>query len=126
MEVIMTTARRWQDWVNLLLGAWLVVSPWALDYAGDAASAAWNAYAVGLAVAGFAGIAVYMPKAWQEGASIVLGIWLILAPWLLGFNTHFAASLNAVLVGLLVAGLATWAMLRDGDFDKGWHQHRTT
>lgn len=121
----MTTARRWQDWVNLLLGAWLVASPWALGYAGDVPSAAWNAYALGLAIAGFSAFAVYMPKAWEEGASIVLGIWLILSPWLLGFNPYFAASLNSVVVGLLVAGLATWAMLLDGEFDKWWHRRLT-
>lgn len=122
----MTTTRRWQDWVNVLLGAWLIVSPWALGYAGEVPSALWNAYALGLAVAGFAGLAVYMPKAWEEGASIALGVWLILSPWLLGFNTHLAASLNSVLVGLLVAGLATWAMLRDGEFHRWWQQHLTT
>lgn len=122
----MTTTRRWQDWVNLLLGVWLVVSPWALNYAGDVRSAASNAYLLGLAIVVFAALAVYMPKAWEEAVSIVLGIWMIIAPWVLGFNTHIAVLLNAVVVGLLVAGLATWAMLRDSEFDKWRQRHLST
>ena len=30
--------RRWQDWVNLLLGAWLFISPWVLLNAGGYAT----------------------------------------------------------------------------------------
>src|SRR5687767_2853564 len=53
-------ARRWQDWANLVLGAWLFVSPWALSYDGIAA---WNAHGVGVGVVVFALTAAYVPKA---------------------------------------------------------------
>lgn len=41
---------RWQDWTNLVLGAWLFVALWLFAFAGVAA-AAWKAWIVGLVVA---------------------------------------------------------------------------
>ncbi|MDN2566868.1 SPW repeat protein [Aquibium sp. A9E412] len=43
----MARMAEWEEWANLVLGAWLFVSPWALAYAAEQ-SAAWNAYIVGL------------------------------------------------------------------------------
>jgi hypothetical protein len=37
----------WEDWGNLVLGAWLFASPWILGYVG---SGAWNAWIVGAVV----------------------------------------------------------------------------
>jgi hypothetical protein len=36
----------WEDWVNLVLGAWLFISPWIFGYVGEA-NAAWNSFIVG-------------------------------------------------------------------------------
>lgn len=41
--------RKWQDWANLVLGLWLVLSPWILGFSGTS-SATWNAVLLGLAV----------------------------------------------------------------------------
>lgn len=41
----------WEEWVNLALGVWLVVSPWVLGFAGDGA-ATWNHVIVGILVGG--------------------------------------------------------------------------
>src|SRR5215470_19223722 len=30
-------SNRWQDWLNLILGAWLFISPWVLGFANTAA-----------------------------------------------------------------------------------------
>jgi hypothetical protein len=37
---------QWEDWVNLVLGAWLFISPWIYGYSGTT-DAAWNSYIVG-------------------------------------------------------------------------------
>ena len=29
-------SNRWQDWLNLILGAWLFISPWVLGFANTA------------------------------------------------------------------------------------------
>ena len=47
-------------------------------------------------------------KHWQDPANAVLGAWLILAPWVLGFDNHTTALANAVATGgaLLAVGVA--------------------
>jgi len=68
------TTRRWQDWLNLALGAWLFLSPWLMQY-GDFTGAAWNAHLLGLAIMVFAAWALYKPSPWQEVVSMAFG-WL--------------------------------------------------
>ena len=39
----------WEEWVNIVLGVWVAISPWTFGYAKDA-SLLWNSLVVGLAV----------------------------------------------------------------------------
>jgi ABC-type molybdate transport system permease subunit len=112
--------QRWQDWANLVLGLWLFVSPWALNYA-EVQNAAWNAYVLGVAIVVFAAIAAYMPKAWEEMVNTLLGVWLILSPYVIGFATHTMVAFHTVVVGVLVTAFAVWAMFSDREFEKYWH-----
>lgn len=112
--------KRWQDWVNLILGLWLFVSPWVLAYAMEPA-AAWNAYIMGAAIVVFAAIAAYMPKAWEEMINTVLGVWLVLSPYFLGFASQTMIAAHTVVVGVLVTIFAVWAMFSDREFEKYWH-----
>jgi hypothetical protein len=50
----------------------------------------------------------------------ILGVWLIVSPWLLGFSDLFAAMLNAVIVGAAVLILAVWALGTDKDIGGWW------
>lgn len=43
----------WQEWINIALGIWLVVSPWALGFQATAALR-WNAVVTGAVVAALA------------------------------------------------------------------------
>jgi hypothetical protein len=117
--------RRWQDWVNALVGLWLFASPWVMGYAADSPSAAWNAYLLGAAIVIFAAVAVSMPKAWEEWINMILAAWLVISPWALGFASAGRVGLNAVVCGLVVGALATWAMMADRDFERWWHDHHT-
>ena len=53
-------------------------------------------------------------REWQDWCNLLLGIWLCLSPWLLGFADHRAAAENVVAVGILVivAEVFTFSMLR--------------
>jgi hypothetical protein len=42
------------------------------------------------------------PKQWQDWSSWLLGIWLLLSPWMLSFDSESTATRNAVLVGALL------------------------
>lgn len=117
--------KRWQDWLNLLLGLWLFVSPWALGFT-DQSTAAWNAYIFGIAIMLFAVLAIYSIKAREEWVNMVLGFWLLLSPWALRFSATMTPAIDTVTVGALVAALATWAMAKDVGFQKWWHDHHHT
>jgi len=39
----------WEEWVNLVAGAWLFISPWVLKFSGDKTTL-WNALIVGALV----------------------------------------------------------------------------
>jgi hypothetical protein len=117
-------SKRWQDGLNALLGLWMVASPSILGFAVAESPAARTAWVLGLAIIIFAGIAVYMPKAWEEAINILLGLCLIASPWALGYAGQATPATNAMIVGLLVTALAIWAMLTDTAVQKWWHDRR--
>lgn len=103
------TNKRWQDWVNLILGVWMFLSPWLLRYS-DLSAPSWNAWILGAAVVVFAAVAVSMPRQWEEAINVLLGIWMVISPWVLSFTGARNAEANAVVVGILVIAFAAWAM----------------
>lgn len=114
----------WQDIVSLVLGVWLILSPWALAFTGIDA-ALWNVVLFGAVIAMMAFMAIIDFHEWEEWADMAIGLWLIVSPWVLGFATMragaadgaYAATLNVVVVGVLTLGMAAWS-LRD-------HRHGT-
>jgi len=115
--------KRWQDWVNLFLGMWLLVSPLVLGFTLGPLTATWNAWVVGLAIIAFAWGAGYIPRAWTEAINVILGLWLMVSPWILGFEPQMAARNSAVATGLLVAVFAILTMVLDTDVRRWLHEH---
>ena len=93
------------DIVNTVAGIGLFLSPWLLGFSA-ATYAAWNAWIVGSAVALIAAAALYASYEAEEWVNLVLGIWALLAPWLLGFSAVAAAMWVHVVAGIGVAVLA--------------------
>lgn len=99
---------RWQDWMDILLGCWLVVSPWQMKYSLNEAATA-NACGLGAVLIVFNFIsATRLRDKGQEIFNIMLGIWLILAPYSLNFATQKEAAINAIVVGAMIVALAAW------------------
>jgi hypothetical protein len=103
-------ARRWQDWVSLIVGAWLVASPWVLGFSSET-TILWTMAGVGAAVVLVAVWALAAPDAqYPEWCNAALGAGLFLAPWTLTFTDEGGASWNAWIFGFLIAALAVWAL----------------
>ena len=105
--------KHWKDWINGLLGLWIIVSPWALQHTmpSDTGNLAmWNLWTVGVAILVIAAVAIFAFQAWEEWTNLILGLWLLASPWLLGFSTSTALMWNAVIIGTLVAVFAGWAL----------------
>lgn len=111
--------KHWQDSVNVVLGAWLVASPWLLGYQAQS-NLKWNSVILGLLIAAVALYAMVQVFAWEEWVGMLFGAWLIVSPWVLGFSAVTAAMLNAVIVGAAVAALALWALATDKDIGGWW------
>ncbi len=110
--------KHWQDPISLIAGLWLAVSPWVLKFQAETRPM-WNAVIVGVLVAVIALYALYEVFAWEEWANLLLGVWLIVSPFVLGFSAMQTVMLNTVIVGALIAALAFWALATDRDIG-GW------
>jgi hypothetical protein len=119
----MKQMKHWQDPVNVLLGAWLILSPWAAGFA-DHRMAMFNFVAVGVLLIAAALGAIIVPQAWEEWVEVALGAWLVASPWILGFADVDIALQNALLCGLLVMVLALWVLGTDDEYG-GWLHRRT-
>jgi len=94
--------RRWQDYAMIVLGFWLVLSPFVLQYADFTGISALSAYVFGISVMIFSAIALYQPQMWEEWVNLVLGIGLLLSPLLLGFRDEMVAVTNHFVIGILI------------------------
>ena len=66
--------QHWQDVASLLVGVWLVVSPFVLGFAG---AAVWLTIALGLGVILFAVEAFVIPSYLEEWGEMLLGLALV-------------------------------------------------
>jgi hypothetical protein len=120
----MPARMKWQDWASFGLAVWLAISPWLLGFSAHEAATA-NAVLVGLFLIAISLFELWFPEMAQEWLNLAAGIWLLAAPPVLGFAGYAAPALDAVVVGVLVAGLAAWAMSLDKAIGKWWHDHVT-
>ena len=91
------------DLYNLLLSMFLFISPWLFARANEAATI--DLLASGAAIAALSLGAMVAFANWEECANLLLGIWLIVSPWVLGF-VHTSAMHASIGVGVMVAFLA--------------------
>jgi hypothetical protein len=113
MEAVMAELRmqqtKWQDGLNLLLAAWLFISPWVLGFAAGATGAAWNAWIVAVVIGVFAIAALVRAQPWEEWVNLFAGGWLFVSPWVLAYAMgNGAAMWNAWIIGALVFVLSIW------------------
>ncbi|HLV59709.1 MAG TPA: SPW repeat protein [Natronosporangium sp.] len=89
-----------QDWISLVAGAYLVLSPlWVSVSAGGA----WAMVLIGLAVVVLALIALARPGAYvDEWVTAAAGALAFLAPWLFGYADESGAAWTSWIVGLIV------------------------
>jgi len=102
MEMSWGGGKSVQDWINLVCGVLLFISPWALGFSGDmmAARTAW----VGGIVIAVMGIAALVQFAeWEDWVALIAGVLMIISPWTLGFAAMYYAAWTMVVLGLIVA-----------------------
>jgi SPW repeat-containing protein len=119
----MFKALKWEDWLGVGLGIWLIVSPWALGYS-DQSAATMNALIMGCILVLEEMLEIGVHETVEEWIDVVAGLWLMMSPVVLGFASQTAAAANTLAVGLLTVVFAVWAMSPfDERFSRWWHSH---
>jgi len=100
--------------LNVALAIWLIASPYILSYTAWS-SARLTADFFGGIILGMAITRMAMPQPrywWLSFGNLIFGIWVAVTPWVLGYHYDSHATLNAVVVGVLVALFAATGFLR--------------
>jgi hypothetical protein len=95
--------------MNIVLGVWLIFSPWTFDYSGSAAVLNSVFAGVLIAIFGASRLASLRNTAGLSGINLLLAVWVIASPWLLGYAANIGAVRNDVILGVVVATLAIWS-----------------
>jgi hypothetical protein len=102
--------------IAVAAGIWLMVSPALLEYGDPAAS---NDRIFGPIGAAFAFVAIWdvvRPLRW---GTLPVGLWLIVAPFILGFD-QTSATMSSIVVGLILAGTAPLGANAKQKYGGGW------
>src|SRR5437660_878538 len=98
------------DVINLALGGFLFLSPWIFRFSSDLAThTSWMA---GTAIALLALFAIIDFFESEEWSNLVIGLWVAVCGWILGFGTDTTAMHVHLIVGLSVAALAAAELWR--------------
>jgi hypothetical protein len=115
----MEVAMEWKneracDVLNLILGAILFFSPWIFDFSAGVQSQ--NAIISGAVIAVLSIAALSAFAEWEEWLNLVVGLWVLVSPWVLGFADTTAMWVHVV-IGIIVAVVAAielWMMHHGG------------
>jgi SPW repeat len=123
---------RQQDWLTVLLAIWLFISPWVLQFGSGVPTsnpsagggigmadvlyaASWNAWVLGVIVFLIALSASGRRATWEgsggnEWVVLLLGVWVFVAPWVLGFANvgTRAAAWDHWVTGALIFLVSLW------------------
>ena len=106
----------WAQVTNAALGIWLMIAPAILTY-GDPAQN--NDRIFGPVIATFAIISWWEATRNVRWANFLPGAWLLLAPWVLGYDAT-APVVNSMIVGVLVIGLSLVRGTVEQRYGGGW------
>lgn len=105
------------SWLVAVAGLWEVVSPFILGYSAITV-AMWNAIIVGVVLILLAAWAALSQDVSTDRTldwiNAVLGLWLLVSPFVLSYSTTRVAMWNDAIVGIVVIVLALWAATRFG------------
>lgn len=103
--------RRWQDWVNVVLGVLLFIAVWVF-HATTMAPAEWTGIVIGVLLFLVGLYLLANPRMVNaEWIQVVLGVLLFISPWVLRFTALTLMSWTAWVIGILAIIFAGWVLL---------------
>jgi hypothetical protein len=83
----------------------LLAAPWVFDFASEA-RATWNAWLSGCVVLAATARSLATEAKGEIEVTLAMGLWITVAPSVLGFSGHEAAAMAHVLLGFVISALA--------------------
>ncbi|MCX2740048.1 SPW repeat domain-containing protein [Pontibacter anaerobius] len=108
----------WAQIINAVLGIWLMASAAILGYS-DVKIITDNEHIVGPIVASFAIISWWEATRVVRLYNVLPGLWLLLAPWVLGYDNGLATT-NSMVAGALITGLSFVKGKVEETYGGGW------
>jgi hypothetical protein len=90
------------SWVNMLLGIWVIISPFVFGIHGP--KGIWNNVITGAVVGVLAIVRWSMHQSGWSWLNLILGIWLVISPFVLFLSG--AAMWNNVILGILICAFS--------------------
>jgi hypothetical protein len=101
----------WQNVIVALVGIWFIIAPSTLGFVGDAAMT-WTSVVGGVILLILAGSAAVSEaargQAWIQVVDALVGIWFIIAPWVLNFTQQPAPLWTSLILGIVTLILSVW------------------
>jgi SPW repeat-containing protein len=97
--------------INILLGVWLLVSPWVFGYKAVGAAAICNSVIVGALIASLAASRCLSPRS-RTGLSwvnVLLALWTMISPLVYGYTANRGALVDNMVLGVAIAAFAIWS-----------------
>jgi predicted MFS family arabinose efflux permease len=119
----MQVSKRIIDWVNLLIGIWLIISPWVL---GTVASTTSTVVLVimGIALVVFSAWALFqLENRAAELWHVFLGVLLFVLPWIFSYTGTHGEAWNSWIFGVVVAILSLITMPMINGMHRREQQH---
>lgn len=115
---------RWSSVGNVLAGLWLVIAPVALTFTGTNA-AQYNHVIVGVAVLVLAAIRAFNPDRRESisWVNVILGLWMIVSPYLLGYANVSSARTNSLITGAVILILAAFSAYETSEAHREQGEH---
>lgn len=90
-------------WINLILGIWMIISPFLIGYSVSYVPTGNNiVLGVLLIASSWWILAALMQTTGMSWFQVLCGIWLIIAPFVLNYRAMSQAMSNDVIVGIIV------------------------
>ncbi len=120
---IFNVHRTWEDWLGILIGLLIVISPW-VAHAVDSQFVVMNAVIVGALVLSLAGMEIIVLRASEEWLELACGAWLCASPFVFGYANSGELRYWHFALGAVVALLAVIELWQDWNLsDKELAQH---
>lgn len=111
---------RWASVANIVAGVWLIASPFVLRFQGDNIAQV-NHIVIGVAVALIALVRASDPdhRIGMSWTNVILGLWMVVAPFVLGYQADNTAQTNSIIMGVVVIALGAFSPYETNQAHRG-------